>query len=183
MKKWYLKFISTNFPTIENDEEIPLSDNERLQDSELFKEDQLREMFRHEKKELERFIMLAGKLIAPILDGVGFDWVVENLKSTKHVEIASELEIAKAIQYLKEKDFEKSIQVLKEFEKKDHKSMGIAAANLSFLYLLENDYKSAEKYAEIAINADRYNSKALTNRGNCYHFRGNFFLSLIINNC
>ena len=35
--------------------------------------------------------------------------------------------------------------------------MAKAASNISFLYFLENDIKNAEKYAEIAIDYDRYN--------------------------
>jgi tetratricopeptide (TPR) repeat protein len=61
-----------------------------------------------------------------------------------------------------------AIDTLKSFEKKDQKLAGAAATNLSFLYFLEGEYKHAEKYAEVAINADRYNAKALTNLGNCH---------------
>jgi intraflagellar transport protein 88 len=35
--------------------------------------------------------------------------------------------------------------------------MAKAASNISFLYFLENDIKNSEKYAEIAIDYDRYN--------------------------
>ena len=131
--------------------------------------------------------MLAAKLIAPAVDGgqtdasgavsQGYDWVVEMLKTSAHPEIASELEIAKAISYLKSKEFAKAIDVLKAFEKRDKKLVGTAATNLSFLYFLDRDYKQAEKYAEIAISNDRYNAKAITNKGNCYFQNGKRFIT------
>lgn len=52
--------------------------------------------------------------------------------------------------------------------------MAKAASNISFLYFLENDLKNSENYSEIAINYDRYNAKALVNRGNCYFQRQDF---------
>ncbi len=35
--------------------------------------------------------------------------------------------------------------------------MAKAASNISFLYFLESNFKESEKYAEIAIDYDRYN--------------------------
>jgi len=52
--------------------------------------------------------------------------------------------------------------------------MARAATNISFLYFLERDYANAEKYAECAIEYDRYNAKALVNRGNCLFMRNEF---------
>ena len=52
--------------------------------------------------------------------------------------------------------------------------MARAATNISFLYFIEKDYKNAEKYADIAIKTDRYNAKALVNKGNCLYQRGEF---------
>ncbi|KAJ7346442.1 Intraflagellar transport protein 88, partial [Desmophyllum pertusum] len=71
--------------------------------------------------------------------------------------LPNELEITKAITYLKEKDLAKAIETLKGFEKKDSKVQSCAATNLSFLYFLENEVSQADKYAELAITADRYN--------------------------
>lgn len=45
--------------------------------------------------------------------------------------------------------------------------MALASNNISFLYFLENDFKLAETFADLAIQHDRYNSKALVNKGNC----------------
>jgi tetratricopeptide (TPR) repeat protein len=52
--------------------------------------------------------------------------------------------------------------------------MGRVASNISFLHFLENDYKNAEKYVDIAVNYDRYNAKALVNKGNCLYIRNDF---------
>jgi intraflagellar transport protein 88 len=52
--------------------------------------------------------------------------------------------------------------------------MARASTNISFLYFLERDYPNAEKYAEVAIEFDRYNAKALVNRGNCLFMRNEF---------
>jgi intraflagellar transport protein 88 len=40
----------------------------------------------------------------------------------------------------------------------------MAATNLSFIYFLEEEYQLAEKHADIAVKADRYNAKALVNK-------------------
>ena len=39
---------------------------------------------------------------------------------------------------------------------------------------MEADFKNAENYAEIAVEYDRYNAKALVNKGNCLFFRNEF---------
>ena len=86
----------------------------------------------------------------------------------------SEVELCKAMAFLKKKNMEKSIETLKNFEKKDKIMMARVATNISFLYFLENDFKNAEKYADVAINFDRYNAKALVNRGNCLYVKNEF---------
>jgi len=63
--------------------------------------------------------------------------------------------------------------------------MALASNNISFLYFLENDFKLAESFADLAIQHDRYNSKALVNKGNClfvsedYDRAKEFFLEAI----
>lgn len=84
------------------------------------------------------------------------------------------MEIHKAMQYLKQRDFESAIEVFKSFEKKDKQMMARAATNISFLYFIEKNYRNAEKYADIAIKNDRYNAKALVNKGNCLFIKEEF---------
>jgi len=52
--------------------------------------------------------------------------------------------------------------------------MACAATNLSFLYFLEAEHANAEKYADIAVKADRYNARALVNKGNCMFMNDEF---------
>ena len=52
--------------------------------------------------------------------------------------------------------------------------MARAASNISFLYFLEQDYKNSEQYSDLALNHDRYNAKALVNKGNCLLQRNEF---------
>ncbi|KAJ3102294.1 Intraflagellar transport protein 88 [Phlyctochytrium planicorne] len=172
MKRGFQKMVSIKMPTVEQyDEGNSPNSQEPIEDHEVFNEDALRAISRERRRACERYLILAAKLVAPNIESTfssGFDWVTEMIKASPHAEIASELEIAKAIQYLKTKDFKRAIETLKSFEKKDRKLVGTAATNLSFLYFLDGDYKQAEKYAELAVNTDRYNAKALTNRGNTF---------------
>ncbi len=62
--------------------------------------------------------------------------------------------------------------MLKSFEKKDQSLKAMASTNLSFLYFLEGDTQQADKYANLAVKHDRYNAKALVNKGNCLFVRG-----------
>lgn len=68
--------------------------------------------------------------------------------------------------------FEKSVDILKAFEKRDLDMRAMAATNLSFTYLLECDVRSAEYYADLAYDHDRYDAKALVNKGNCLALHG-----------
>jgi len=52
--------------------------------------------------------------------------------------------------------------------------MARAATNISFLYFLEKDFKNSEKYADMALDYDRYNAKALVNQGNCFYIKNDF---------
>lgn len=129
----------------------------------------------------ERYVHQAAKLIAPVLDpndfAAGYKWVIAQLLEPARSEgrgsekpayprLAMEMEIALGIAYLKRKDITRAIQVFKDFERKEAALVDQAATNLSFLYFLEGDLKSAEVYAEKAVRADRYNAKALVNKAN-----------------
>ena len=52
--------------------------------------------------------------------------------------------------------------------------MSRVASNISFLYFLERNYADAEKYVDIAITHDRYNARALVNKGNCLFMKNDF---------
>ena len=47
-----------------------------------------------------------------------------------------------------------------------HQYIGVNASPLTFNLLQEKDYDHADRYADLAMNADRYNPAALVNKGN-----------------
>lgn len=139
--------------------------------------DPLKEYLKEKKKEALAYVSQAAKLLAPIIEEdpvLGWDYVIEALKAANLPEVESEMEIQKAINLIKNKEIEKAIESFKAFEKKDKVMMAMASNNISFLYFLENDFKLSEQYADIAIQHDRYNSKALVNKGNCLFIHEDF---------
>jgi intraflagellar transport protein 88 len=80
-------------------------------------------------------------------------------------------EICKALHFLRNKQFDEAIEVLKAFEKKDPALKAMAATNLSFLYFIEGELAQADKYASLAVRHERYNAKALVNKGNCLYMK------------
>jgi intraflagellar transport protein 88 len=140
-------------------------------------DDALREDIKRRQREAARFIVNAANLIAPVMEKTpvaGYDWVIDSLNHHGFPRIASELEIAKASYFLRRKEFDQAITVLKKFERKEPSLMACAATNLSFLYFLEAEHANAEKYADIAVKADRYNARALVNKGNCMFMNDEF---------
>ncbi|XP_041055364.1 intraflagellar transport protein 88 homolog [Carcharodon carcharias] len=178
MKKAFQKLIVVPLGIDEDDKYIPPNDDPHMNlVIEAIKNDPLRQMERERKAMAERFIMTAAKLIAPAIEAsfaAGYDWCVEMVKASQYVELANDLEINKAITYLRQRDFNQAVETLKTFEKKDSRVKSAAATNLSFLYFLENDFGLADRYADLAMNADRYNPAALTNKGNCVFARGDY---------
>ena len=59
-------------------------------------------------------------------------------------------------------------------KKKEASLVAHAATNLSFIYFHEGDYAAAVKYADLAMKHNRYNAKALVNKGNCMFMRGDY---------
>ncbi|KAG5283099.1 hypothetical protein AALO_G00038280 [Alosa alosa] len=154
----------------EEDKYIPANDDPKANMViEAIKNDQLHQMERDRKALAEKYIMTSAKLIAPAIENsfaAGFDWCVDMVKSSQYVELANDLEINKAITYLRQRDFNQAVETLKTFEKKDSRVKSAAATNLSFLYFLERDFDQADRYADMAMSADRYNPAALINKGN-----------------
>ncbi|KAL7385177.1 hypothetical protein ABVT39_017044 [Epinephelus coioides] len=170
MKKAFQKLISVPLGIEDEDKYITSNDDtESSMVTEAIKNDKLHQMERDLKVLAEKYIMTAAKLIAPAIEtsfATGFDWCVDMVKSSQYVELANDLEINKAITYLRQKDFNQAVETLKTFEKKDSRVKSAAATNLSFLYFLEKDYDQADRYADLAMTADRYNPAALINKGN-----------------
>ncbi|XP_069747454.1 intraflagellar transport protein 88 homolog isoform X2 [Narcine bancroftii] len=178
MKKAFQKLIMVPLGIDEDEKYIPPNDDAHMNlVIEAIKNDPLRQMERERKAMAERFIMTAAKWIAPAFEtsfAAGYDWCVEMVKASQYVELANDLEINKAITYLRQRDFNQAVETLKMFEKRDSRVKSVAATNLSFLYFLENDFGLADRYADLAMIADRYNPAALTNKGNCVFARGDY---------
>ncbi|KAG1960003.1 intraflagellar transport protein 88 homolog isoform X9 [Pimephales promelas] len=172
MKKAFQKLICVPLGIDDEDKYIPANDDPHANMViEAIKNDKLHQMERDRKALAEKYIMTSAKLIAPAIESsfaAGFDWCVDMVKGSQYVELANDLEINKAITYLRQRDFKQAeaVETLKMFEKKDSRVKSAAATNLSFLYFLEKDYDQADRYAELAMSADRYNPAALINKGN-----------------
>ena len=141
----------------------------------VLKEDGLKETLRERQKLSKKYVAIAAKLVAPVVDTdivAGFQWVVETLRAQSHFELATEMEIAKALYYMRSRQFEQAIETLKSYENKEQQLVAYAATNLSFIYFHESDFANAVKYADLAMRHNRYNAKALVNKGNCMFMRG-----------
>ncbi|KAJ3601457.1 hypothetical protein NHX12_032425 [Muraenolepis orangiensis] len=178
MKKAFQKLVAVPLGIGDEDKYIPTNDDTHANlVIEAIKNDKLHQMERERKALAEKFIMTSAKLIAPAIESsfaAGFDWCVDTVKSSQYVELANDLEINKAITYLRQKDFKQAVESLKMLEKKDSRVKSAAATNLSFLYFLEKDYEQADRYADLAMSADRYNPAALINKGNTCFVRRDY---------
>ncbi|XP_076445636.1 intraflagellar transport protein 88 homolog [Babylonia areolata] len=178
MQSAFQKLLTVDLKTGDEDKYLPHGDDKQaslLQ--EVIKNDALRQIERERIYNADRCIKIAAKVISPAVEASfadGYDWCIDQVKTSSYVELAHELEIDKAVMFLKLKDFQQAIETLKSFEKKDTKVASTAAANLSFLYFLEGDFPQADKYAEVALQADRYNPSALVNKGNILFARNDF---------
>ncbi|CAK0873483.1 unnamed protein product [Prorocentrum cordatum] len=183
MKSGFLKLLNIEQVGLEDmdEEELELGESASGTDgrkNQLVEgDDALREDVKGRQREAARFIVNAANLIAPVIEStpvIGYDWVVDQLNHHGFPRIGSELEIAKANHFLRRKEFDSAIAMLKKFERKEPSLMACAATNLSFLYFLEAEHASAEKYADMAVKADRYNARALVNKGNCMFIHEDF---------
>lgn len=178
MKNAFRKLLTVDLKIDDEDKYLPHGEDKQYNlVLEIIKNDSLRQIERQRKYEAENCIKTAAKIISPAVENsfdAGYDWCVEQVKNSQYIDLAHDLEIDKAIMFLKQKDFNQAIETLKSFEKKDSKVACTAATNLSFLYFLENDLTQADKYAEVAMSADRYNPAALVNKGNVIFKKGDF---------
>jgi intraflagellar transport protein 88 len=171
MKKHFLKMLS--IPVVGMTEE---DEDRATGDQNIDQEDSLKSEL-HKRLELsnER-VLMAARLIAPAIDDKrdwenGYKWVIDQLR-TDYENVLSKFEIDLSMMFMKKRRYEDAISVLKSFERKDRSLRAIAGTNLSFIYFLEGDFHQAEKHADAAIKSDRYNAKALVNKGNCLFVSG-----------
>ncbi|XP_068507637.1 intraflagellar transport protein 88 homolog [Syngnathus scovelli] len=136
---------------------------------EVIKNDKLHKMERDLKARADNYVMTSAKLIAPAIEAsfaAGFDWCVDTVKNSPYAELANDLQLKKAMTFFRQMQFDQAMKILKEVAKQDSRVKSAAANNLSSLFILEKDYKQAEHYADLAINADRYNPGAFVCKGN-----------------
>mmetsp|Transcript_283 Transcript_283/g.651 ORF Transcript_283/g.651 Transcript_283/m.651 type:complete len:546 (-) Transcript_283:135-1772(-) len=113
--------------------------------------DSLQQELATRSKESSRYFLTAARMIAPSLDSnnwsAGYDWVCNALKERHHEDLAAQLELEQAVQ------------------------------RLSFVKFLQGDIDRASKYADAALEADRYNADALVNKGNCFYVTEEYALA------
>lgn len=153
--------------------------NEKEDTGANLQEDVLAIELKRRKKKAAKVVLDAAKLISPVIEEDytdGYNWIIDYLKGSKssYHSVQSEVEIKKAVNFIKEKRIDDAIQTFKAFEKKDRKMMAQASTNISFLYFLEGDLNSSEKYADVALNYDKFNANALVNKGNCLFMKNDF---------
>lgn len=168
MKKHFMKMLSIPIPGMTEDDEEKADEEVDVTNE---KEDMLKEELNRRLEMSNEHIINAARLIAPVIDEkndweAGYKWVIDQLR-TDYESACSKFELDMSMMYMKKRRFEDAIALLKSFERKDPSLRAIASTNLSFIYFLEGDYQQAEKHADIAIKSDRYNAKALVNKGNC----------------
>jgi intraflagellar transport protein 88 len=147
MRTWFERLLMIDIPGIDEEEQEELMQMQNKSEKVIGDPDPLKEYLKEKKKEALHFVSAAAKLVAPFIEAdifVGYNYVIEALKAANLPEVESEMEIAKAIHFIKNKEIERAIENFKAFEKKDKIMMAMASNNISFLYFLENDFKSAE---------------------------------------
>ena len=138
--------------------------------------DALRAELRERRRAARDVIMRAARLIGPEIAAtseLGYAMLADEMRKAGYVSLANELEVAKALGYLRMKStasgggaFEEGRATLTAFETKDDlAARSGAAANLAFLYLQEGDAEKAASFADVAVTHDKYDARALVNKG------------------
>jgi len=124
--------------------------------------------------------MRAARLVGPEIAAtseLGYAMLADEMRKAGYTTLANELEMAKALGYLRLKStsviaggeknaFEEGRAALTAFETADDPAArGGAAANLAFLYLQEGDAEKAASFADAAVAHDKYDARALVNKG------------------
>ena len=176
MKRHFGKMLSIPVPGMTEDD---IEKIHELPDTTSDQFDKLKEELLKRHDNTNDKVLVAARMIAPVLEddeeawSQGFKWVMEQLRPDYET-VSSKLEIEVAMTHMKKRQFDEALEVLKGFERKDPILKAIAATNLSFIYFLEGEYQAAETEADVAMRSDRYNAKALVNKGNCLFVAGNY---------
>ena len=180
MRRHFSKMMTIGVPGMTDEDEEKLSSNNLEHfDAVSERQDALREELQTRLELHQERLLTSARLTAPLVEDTeerwveGYRWVMDQLRQD-HEAVASKLEIDVAMTYMKKRQFDEALEVLKAFERKDQALRAVAASNLSFIYFLEGEYEQAEREADVAMRSDRYNAKALVNKGNCLFVAGNY---------
>jgi intraflagellar transport protein 88 len=160
----------------------------------MVKYDELFRLQRDRQRRLHEYVHTAARLIAPSVGATldeGYEWVIEALRECAapsgseefgsavaaagagaYAQLALEMEMAKGLAFLRSKDIAGAYAAFQHLEQRDEGLLDHAAVNLAFLYFLEGDYVRAEAKADVAVRVDRYNARALVNKGVVLYVRG-----------
>lgn len=176
MRKVFSKLLAIRAHGVEIEDEDELA----VGVDDVLRDDGLKEALRQKHKTITKHLSVAAKLLAPAIEqdvASGYDWAITQLRTANYTTLANELEIAKSLHFMRTRQFERAVETLKSYEKKDPQLVARAATNLSFIYFHEGDYNAAVKYSDIAMRHNRYNAKALVNKGNVLFMREEFDLA------
>ena len=157
------------------EKEIDPSSNENEEEKTTI--DPLKEYLIIRKKESSSIIVNIALVMTHFLEKDpldAFSFIIDSLKRNNMVDMQNEVEMAKAMYFLKKRDIAKTIDIMKNFENKNKNLISRVANNISFLYFVEGDYAKAELYANTAIENERYNHKALVNKGNIHYIKEDY---------
>ncbi|GAQ81294.1 hypothetical protein KFL_000760230 [Klebsormidium nitens] len=169
MKRAFSRLLAIKKYEVDSDEELDAAAEAALPS------DGLKEELLARQKRAHRALLTSAQLIAPVIGDTlaeGFQWATDAVRASGRGVLAQELDMARAVQHLQRRDFGAAIGVLKDFERKEPALRARAALTLSALYFWEGDLAAADKYAEMAVKVERYNARALVNKGNCLYVKG-----------
>lgn len=140
--------------------------------------DSLKEYLTAQKKEFSNIITTVGLVLTKFIDKNepinAYDSIITCLKNNGIKDIVNEFEMAKAMYFMKKRDIDTTISIMKSFENKDKSIVSRVSNCISFLFFIEGNMVSAEHYANLALENERYNHKALVNKGNIFYFKENY---------
>lgn len=182
MRRAFLALLSLRaYESDEDDEDNPKPENALVALRETAETgDALRAELRERRRAARDVIMRAARLVGPEIAAtseLGYAMLADEMRKAGYTTLANELEMAKALGYLRLKSvtsraggeknaFEEGRAALTAFETADDPAArGGAAANLAFLYLQEGDAEKAASFADAAVAHDKYDARALVNKG------------------
>ncbi len=119
----------------------------------------------------------AARLVAKMCNEDGwvenYLWVHDQLHQ-KFPQLACRIEIERSVEHLKRGEFRAAVKIFKSYEDEELESKAMVATNLSFIYFHEGNYSTADEYADLALNSNKYNPNALVNKGNCLFIQEDF---------